>query len=63
MNKLKLKLDDIRVNAFEVLPAGAERAGTVQGAEYGIITATTNCEQYTCWNGSCGTGNPCRLCP
>ena len=58
MNKLKLKVDEIRVNGFDVLPAGE-----VRGAEMAAITAATNCQQDTCWNGSCGTGFPCRQCP
>ncbi|HEX6749510.1 MAG TPA: hypothetical protein VF092_19595 [Longimicrobium sp.] len=63
MDKIKLKLEDIQVNGFEVLPAEAAGAGTVKGAEDGMLTENTRCEQYTCWNGSCGTGNPCRICP
>jgi len=62
MNKLKLRLDDIRVNGFEVLPAEEAAAGTVRGAE-ALITNYTQCQQDTCWNGSCGTGVPCRQCP
>ena len=62
MNKLKLRLDDIRVNGFEVLPPDEAGAGTVRGAEL-AITNFTQCQQDTCWNGSCGTGIPCRQCP
>ena len=61
MNKLRLRLDDLLVDGFEVLPAEAGPAGTVKGAE--AITAFTQCQQDTCWNGSCGTGFPCRQCP
>ncbi|HEV7586636.1 MAG TPA: hypothetical protein VGO40_00805 [Longimicrobium sp.] len=62
MNKLKLRLDDIRVNGFEVLPLAEYGLGTVKGAE-ALITAVTRCQQDTCWDGSCGTGVPCRQCP
>ena len=62
MDKIKLKLEDIQVNGFEVLPAAGTDAGTVRGAEM-AITNYTFCQQDTCWNGSCGTGNPCRQCP
>ena len=62
MNKLKLKIEDIRVNGFEVLPPEESGSGTVKGAEI-VVTINTGCEQYTCWNGSCGTGMPCRACP
>lgn len=63
MKKLKLDLDQISVNRFEVLP-GNGVAGTVEGAEMLVITQVyTNCQQDTCWNGSCGTGSPCRQCP
>ncbi|HKP74246.1 MAG TPA: hypothetical protein VJT67_01830 [Longimicrobiaceae bacterium] len=62
MEKLRLKLDDLRVDGFEVLPPDEAREGTVKGAEV-VITAYTQCQQDTCWNGSCGTGVPCRQCP
>jgi hypothetical protein len=62
MNKLKLRLDDIRVNGFEVLSPEVAGLGTVQGAEM-PITNYTQCQQETCWNASCGTGVPCRQCP
>ena len=62
MDKLTLKLDDLRVDGFEVLPSDEARGGTVKGAEV-AITWYTQCQQDTCWNGSCGTGSPCRQCP
>jgi hypothetical protein len=60
MSKLKLELDQISVNAFEVLPAEAQGG---KGAEMLAITDYSKCQQDTCWNGSCGTGVPCRQCP
>jgi hypothetical protein len=62
MAKIRLNPEEIRVNGFEVLPEDAGRGGTVQGAEM-PITNYTQCQQDTCWNGSCGTGVPCRQCP
>lgn len=62
MAKMKLDPEQIRVNGFEVLADGASRSGTVRGAEL-AITNYTQCQQDTCWNGSCGTGFPCRQCP
>ena len=46
MNQLKLRLDDIRVNGFEVLPSEAAVMGTVQGAD---LTRLTFCNQDTCF--------------
>lgn len=57
MLKLKLNPEEIRVNGFDVLPAGET------GKAEMMITAYTQCQQDTCWNGSCGTGVPCRQCP
>ena len=61
MAKIKLNPEEIRVNGFQVLPDEAG-SGTVRAAEL-AITDYTKCQQDTCWNGSCGTGFPCRQCP
>ena len=68
MKKLRLDVEEIQVNGFDVLPSDEPVGGTVLGREGKggaalFFTENTRCEQYTCWNGSCGTGNPCRLCP
>ena len=55
MAKLKLNPDEIRVNGFEVVSDA--------GAEAIAITAVTNCQQDTCWNGRGGPGYPGRPGP
>ena len=60
MKKLKLGLDDLRVESFTVGPEHAGRAGTVKGHESGVHTecfthCLTACEQ-TCWVSDCFSG-------
>jgi hypothetical protein len=47
MIKLKLKIEDIDVTGFELLPPATGNAGTVQGAE--ALTRYTYCYQDTCF--------------
>ena len=47
MKKLRLRLDDIQVAAFEVVSRETGRRGTVQGAEG--VTRYTFCNDETCW--------------
>jgi hypothetical protein len=65
MKKLKLNVDSIRVDGFDVLPVEAASGGTVVGR--GIPTVGTECptrgEEPTCNLGSCNTGQPCSYCP
>jgi hypothetical protein len=68
MRKLRLTVDDLRVDGFHVLPADAEQQGTVLGqggaealaATYG--TCRTRCDEPTCNQGTCNTGQPCTYC-
>ena len=53
MRKLSLKLEDIRVTGFEVLPPERKVVGTVHGAE--SLTRYTRCDWETCWE-SCKLG-------
>jgi hypothetical protein len=66
MKKLRLLLDDIRVDAFEVLPSAATPRGTVMGqiapTNWGLECPTRG-EEPTCNLGSCNTGQPCSYCP
>jgi hypothetical protein len=64
MKKLRLKVEEISVNAFEVLPAIPGTQGTVQGAEMPTgFACPTNGFEDTCRNGSCYSGSPCSYCP
>ncbi|HEY0015864.1 MAG TPA: hypothetical protein VGC13_06075 [Longimicrobium sp.] len=67
MRKLRLTVDDLRVDGFHVLPADAERQGTVVGlggpqALATYVTCQTRCDEPTCNNGTCNTGAPCTYC-
>jgi len=63
MKKLQLDVEALRIEKFEVLPRELAGEGTVVGQDGALITEWSKCQQETCWNGSCGTGNPCRQCP
>lgn len=69
MKKLRLTVDDLRVDGFHVLPADGERQGTVvgQGAPDVLAATYVNCwtqnEDPTCRYGTCNTGSPCSYCP
>lgn len=58
MNKLKLQLDDLRVDSFDTTPAEKER-GTVLGAQCTCYTQCTcpgcdTCDETCgCYTGSC----------
>lgn len=66
MKKVRLMLDDIRVDAFQVESPAATRRGTVVGqglpTEWGWACPTRG-EEPTCNLGSCNTGEPCGYCP
>jgi hypothetical protein len=49
--KLKLSLEDLRVDAFETAPAAADRRGTVHALQ---VTEAPTCE-WSC-GGTCPTG-------
>jgi hypothetical protein len=60
VKKLRLQLDEITVDGFEVLPPATLRDGSVRGQEYaGGLAVTTN-DADTCVRASCPTGNPCQ---
>ncbi|HEU4881741.1 MAG TPA: hypothetical protein VFT45_05835 [Longimicrobium sp.] len=74
MNKLKLRLDELRVDSFQTTLPPAEK-GTViaQGVSYdpscGVSCTTDSCEGATCpytcaesCNGSCGPGTCFQTC-
>lgn len=74
MKKIRLSLDDLVVNSFDVLPEAAGASGTVQGNAittpwticYSECTECTNCgswEVSACYTRcpSCDTG--CMTCP
>jgi len=54
MKKLKLKIDELRIEQFQVEQTGEEARGTVRGLE-----------TSTCWCGGLSNANtePCRFCP
>jgi hypothetical protein len=60
MRKLRMNLDDIRVEQFETL-AGSAEEGTVLGNA--LLTRTADCG--SCLIDSCVTGSmrPCAACP
>ncbi|HEX8904020.1 MAG TPA: hypothetical protein VF771_04220 [Longimicrobiaceae bacterium] len=56
MGKKKLRIDDLRVESFHVLPGEAPARGTVEGRE--IILSAYNC------SGTCLYVNTCKIsCP
>jgi hypothetical protein len=61
MKKLRMDLDQIRVERFETLPGEAEN-GTVLGNNL-FLTKTADCG--SCFVDSCVTGSqrPCPACP
>jgi hypothetical protein len=65
MKKLRLMVDELAVDGFNVLPAHAARQGTVVGQDAGPtgLACPTNGFEYTCRNGSCYSGSPCSYCP
>lgn len=74
MHKLRLDVEDLRVDQFAVEPASsAQRRGTVMGqgrggGEVAALVTTwecpyTNGNQVSCYLGSCHSGSPCRKCP
>jgi hypothetical protein len=64
MKKLRLKVDEISVSGFEVMPSDEARQGTVVGREaLASFQCPTNGEDPTCRLGSCYSGSPCSYCP
>jgi len=67
MKKLRLSVESLRVDGFEVLAREAAPEGTVMGRDGGMAT-NPRCSQFsdcyasTCGSGSCETGNPCIVC-
>ncbi|HEU0302051.1 MAG TPA: hypothetical protein VFR37_21530 [Longimicrobium sp.] len=53
MKKLKLKVEELRIEQFEVESATAATRGTVRGLES---------DDYTVWCGSLGPSDPCLYC-
>lgn len=63
MNKLKLRLDDLRIESFRTAPAN-EQKGTVRGKEGTCVDYGTCC--YSCGptcHGSCPPGTCNQSCP
>ncbi|HET7230285.1 MAG TPA: hypothetical protein VFJ16_09795 [Longimicrobium sp.] len=59
MNKLKLNVDALRIERFDVEPDLAADEGTVMGNQVTLQT----CGPDTCYpQASCPTGSPCRRC-
>lgn len=65
MKKLRVAIEDLQVERFEVLPRGASGKGTVVGASPSRtwLYCETQGEDPTCRFGSCNTGEPCSYCP
>jgi hypothetical protein len=67
MKKLRLSVDSLRVDCFEVLSGEIAVNGTVVGQD--DFSAPTECclvtRHYavTCGDGSCPSGVPCKICP
>jgi hypothetical protein len=67
MKKLRMDVDALRVEPFDVMPREAAVKGTVVGRD-GMITEPWRCSidsacyANTCGSGSCDTGNPCVAC-
>lgn len=61
MKKLKLDMDALRIDRFDVEPEAAEGDGTVAGNE--SPGTWRSCGPDTCYpQASCDTGSPCRRC-
>ena len=67
MEKLKLNLDEIKVESFETIQPGSKQ-GTVLGQQTGtnvcVTCGYTHCDEYTCGDatcagGTCDGGNTC----
>ena len=68
MKKLRLSIDSLSVEGFEVLSRGVALEGTVMGRDdvsVGVPTGclATQCYRDTCGAGSCASGTPCMICP
>ncbi len=64
MKKLKLKLEDIKIESFEIIPDKFKNSGTVRGYSLPVKTCFTEeinreCESFldescdTCWQQTC----------
>ena len=66
MKKLRLSVDSLRVDGFEVSPEIAVN-GTVMGRDNASVQPSgcfaTQCYAVTCGDGSCPSGVPCKICP
>jgi hypothetical protein len=51
--KLKLQVEDLNVEGFQVEPEAAAIRGTVRGLE----------TESTCWNTMYAPSEPCQFCP
>jgi len=61
MKKLKLDMDALQVDRFDVMPEAMEGEGTVVGNQ--TLLTLRSCGPNTCYpQESCDTGNPCRRC-
>lgn len=66
MRKVRLDMEALQVDRFDVLPAERAGKGTVvgQGGQTdGCSVGDYTCfEEFTCYMGSCATGRPCQAC-
>jgi len=63
MKKLRMNVDALEVEKFEVWPGSATKEGTVAGASLTRFNCETQGEDPTCRFGTCNTGEPCSYCP
>lgn len=65
MRKMKLRIEDLAVDSFEVVAAALRRAGTVHGRAEGADAAaavTTVQGEETCLIGVCTCWHSCQTC-
>ena len=61
MKKLKLDVDALRIDRFEVEPEAVEAEGTVIANQ--TLLTRRSCGPDTCYpQASCDTGSPCQRC-